>query len=108
MNYNEAAEIMRKAGKPEKKLRYQTYLRKDGKDYVIRFWNTDIVRICPDGAYVLNSGGFFTATTKRRINTYSPAVILQRNYQWYVGGVEQLFYNGMVVDATGRIVEEGR
>ena len=45
-------------------------LRRDGDDLVVRLYNTDIVRIHPDGSTTLDNGGWATPTTHRSINAF--------------------------------------
>ena len=58
-----------------------------------------------DGRYTLNSGGWRTATTKERINDYSPARVWQKNSLWYLDG-GNLFYDGIVINYNGEIVSK--
>ena len=44
-----------------------TRTRQDGNTTIVTLYDTDIVRISPD-VIALNTGGYNTATTKRRIN----------------------------------------
>lgn len=66
----------------------------------IRLHDTDIVTVFSDGRVILNSGGWLSATTKERINRYSPAGISQKNSIWYMRD-GSLFYDGMVIDSDG-------
>jgi hypothetical protein len=59
----------------------------------IRLHNTDVITETSKG-FILNSDGWRTATTKERINTYSPARVWQNNGQWFIGN--SLFYDGIV------------
>jgi hypothetical protein len=45
---------------------------------------TNVVVIYPDDTVMLNSGGWHTHTTKKRINQYSPVQVYQKNYEWYL------------------------
>lgn len=65
----------------------------------IMLHSTYVVKIHPDNTYTLQNGGWQTATTKDRINQYSPVKVYQRNYNWYVrlNGREYPFIDGMVV-----------
>ena len=60
------------------------YHQSDGTR-VIRLYRTDIIKFCPDGTIVLDSGGYKTKTTKNRIEEFVQGLwILQENYVWYV------------------------
>jgi len=77
-------------------------------DRVIRLHETDIMTFHKDGTVTLNSGGYRTVTTKRRMNQLLPNGIgvIQRAGEWYVqrwmpGTVpviaEEPFFDGMTV-----------
>jgi hypothetical protein len=83
MTYESAKEMLRKARKGSKTLCHMTTLRKVEAGYAIRYHNTDVVTIHEDNSYTLNSGGWYTPTTKDRINEYSPARIHQEKGLWY-------------------------
>ena len=59
------------------------------EDYmVVRYWNTDIVKFNNE-RIILNTGGWSTATTKRRMNQTSEQFnlgyqVYQKNYNWFV------------------------
>jgi hypothetical protein len=70
----------------------------------ITLHSTIVVRIHEDGTYTLSNGGWQTATTKDRINKYSPYKVKQRNHEWFVTvptahGTrnEYPFFSGMVI-----------
>jgi len=71
---------------------------------VIRYTLTDIVKILPNGDRVLNSGGWHTATTKKKINQFLPQgiALVQRAYQWFLNGIP--FEDGIRITASGQIV----
>lgn len=76
---------------------------KDGSE-AIRLHNTDVVTFLPNGKIELNSGGWRTATTKERINKFSPARLHQDKGVWYVSG--SIFYDGMLIDKDGKLVSK--
>ncbi len=62
----------------------------------IMLHSTYVVKIHPDNSATLNTGGWYSATTKDRINQYSPVRVYQRKGQWYLdSGLE--YEDGMVV-----------
>jgi hypothetical protein len=83
---------------------------------IIRYWDTDVVTINPDGSIVLKSGGFMTNTTKRRIEDNTKIRIIQRNSIWYICrniheypslkdfGSMPLFYDGIHISDDGKIL----
>jgi hypothetical protein len=86
------------------------YTRPDGTR-VIRFHLTDVVTIAQNGTLTLNSGGFQTATTKKRINEYLPWGwdLFQSDHVWYVGyrygenRKRYLFEDGMTIAPDGTV-----
>src|SRR5436309_1200928 len=53
-------------------LEYATYgIRHDNGDIGIVFHATEIVRLHPDGRATLNTGGWYTVNTLRRMNDYT-------------------------------------
>ena len=112
MNHQEASLLMdtarnRANGKP---LENNTRLFDRGDHFAVRLHNTDVVRIYPDG-WSLHTGGYYSMTTKERLNWYSPLLIYQRNWTWYVGGgftecltdvQDPVFTEGMFIDREKR------
>src|SRR3990172_3922294 len=50
----------------------------------VRYYNTDVVSIQPNGVFTLRTGGYKTVSTKDRINGYSPVYVWQKDFEWYV------------------------
>lgn len=106
LSYNEAKKLMESAkskanGKP---LASNTRLyQNDDGSYGIVYHRTEIVRIHADGTYTLNNGGWYTVTTKQRLNEYAPVSIFQRKHVWYLAsganGKPMQYVNGMRVAA---------
>ncbi len=70
------------AGKP---LCNNTRLFKRADDiYVVRLHNTDVVTFFANGSVALNTGGWYTMTTKDRITAYAPVTIVSDRGVWYV------------------------
>lgn len=73
-------------------------------DKVWRQRYTDIVTLHADGTATLDSGGWNTVTTKRKINEFSKARLYQRRRVWYIDGRDGKpveFYDGIKIDADG-------
>lgn len=95
------------------KLRYKTneIIYSNGAK-AIEHHNTDIVTFLPDGDIVLNSGGWYSKTTKERINDAIGQFghIVQRDFTWYYcpNGSESdkiPYYDRMVINGqTGQVV----
>lgn len=79
----------------------------------IIYHQTPVVTFTPD-TITLNTGGFFTATTKRRMNQTSKAfdlgyVVFQKNNQWYVttpGGRFAFTSDTITLDRTTMLARE--
>ena len=59
--------------------------------YGVQYHRTVVCGIREDGSYFINNGGYFTVTTKKRINDFLSKVgnnrqIIQRNFQWFLSG----------------------
>jgi hypothetical protein len=57
--------------------------------YGLQYHKTVIFGIREDGSYFFNNGGYFTATTKRRINDalakcHFPYYIVQKSFAWFI------------------------
>jgi hypothetical protein len=98
MNYAEAVKMVRgKTNRDTRKVGNNTYAYIQADDSVaIELHGTNVVVIYPDDSVMLNSGGWRTVTTKKRINQYSPIKVYQKNHEWYLqDGAE--FEDRMVV-----------
>lgn len=68
-----------------KRLEWKTRLFDRGKYFAVRYHKTDVVGIYNDGSYVLNSGGWRSKITLKRMNTYVTGWnIYQAKKTWYV------------------------
>ncbi len=93
-NYSEAESILK--NRQSRKVGNNTYLERYSDYIAVRLHWTEVVRYLPNGDVQLNSGGYRTATTKARINEFSPASVYQRDFQWFVNGGEE-FRDNMTV-----------
>ena len=86
MNYLEAVAMVRgKTNKNTRKVGNNTYAEIEYDNSVsIRLHGTTVVRFYPNGLVKLNSGGYHTHTTKKRINQYSPVKVYQKNFEWFL------------------------
>ena len=69
------------------------------------YHNTEVVKVINDNQVVLNNGGYYTATTKRRMNQASMQYnlgfsVYQSEFCWYVrkGDTIQPYKNGMIIN----------
>lgn len=88
MTFNKARQLFATAknankGKPLGTATVLVSLDQFGDSYGIKYHNTVVVEIHINGKYVLRSGGWKTVTTKKRINTYSPVKVYQKNFEWF-------------------------
>lgn len=69
------------------KLAGNTYSYYDNNNvYTIKYHNTDIVKMVDD-KITINNGGYYTKTTKERLNTFLfryDYYIYQKDFQWYI------------------------
>lgn len=50
--------------------------------------NNPIARRFKDGSVIISTAGFFSHTTRARLNAIPGVSIVQRDYRWYLNGVE--------------------
>jgi len=82
-------------------MRYTLRDEKGVEWTVYRYHDTDIVKVAGPDTFILNSGGFKTATTKERMSRFMPAgyYIRQRDGIWYVEHKDWAtpYYDGFAV-----------
>jgi hypothetical protein len=100
LTFESCANLLSK--RESKKLANNTYLSKDGDDFVVTLHSTKIIRISPENEIVLNSGGYRTKTTKQRLNEFSKASVNQKSGIWYINDIA--FYDGVKIDANGSLI----
>jgi hypothetical protein len=86
MNHAEATQMVlgkRKSGKRKIGNNTYAYIEYDGR-VSIELHGTKVVVFSPNGLVKLNSGGYRTHTTKKRINQYSPVKVYQKNFEWFL------------------------
>jgi hypothetical protein len=96
-DYREELKIFIESGSNDRHrhLSHATYVVKTedsfGQEvYGIQYHKTVIFAIREDGTYWFNNGGYFTATTKKRINdclikSGNYDQIIQRSFKWHIG-----------------------
>jgi hypothetical protein len=76
--------LLEKLGNRERrKLCNNTWLEKYGTDICVRLHGTNVLTFRDDGTVVFNSGGYMTATTKDRLNSFGPVRWFQKNRAWF-------------------------
>lgn len=68
---------------------HTTITRDREQNLVVHYHNTDVVTVRPSGEIILNTGGWRTVTTKRRMNQASAALglgftVYQEAGEWFV------------------------
>lgn len=103
MNYSYLDTQLQGRNRNSRKLANNTYAERRDSNIAIRLHQTDILTFKPDGEIVTNTGGWFSSTTKARLNEFLPSGyrIYQNKGQWnWSDG--QLFSSGdKLVPAPG-------
>ena len=83
------------------------------KRLLVTYHNTIVVKVINDRYVILNTGGYYTDTTKRRMNQASLQYSLgynvyQCDFVWYVrcGDDIQPYYDGITIDTKNKIVSK--
>lgn len=103
-SYKQADESLQGRNYESRKLANNTYLIRGDNVFHVKLHATNVVTIHDNGLYTLDSGGWLTATTKDRINRFSPARISQSKSVWYLSD-GSLFNDGMKVNGDGLPVD---
>lgn len=102
MTHAEAVAMVRgKTNRDSRKIGNNTYaeILHDGS-VGIMLHSTYVVKIHEDNTYTLQTGGWYTLTTKDRINQYAPGYVKQKKGEWFynhTNGKTYPFVDGMVV-----------
>ena len=111
-NYNTLNELLQGRNKESKKLGNNTYLKRRGDNIAVLFHETDIITYHENGHISFNTGGWYSKTTKERINEFSPVYIYQDKSIWYVctdQGTDKaessIFYDGVTVNSKGKVIK---
>ena len=111
LTYTKAATLFAKARDKDKgaALERHTRLVQTGEgDFAVKYHATPVVTIHKDCTYTLKTGGWRTATTKKRINDYSPARVYQRKGEWLLcpgASGEVVFMDGVRVSSNSYVME---
>lgn len=112
--YQQLANLL--GNRQTKKLKHCTYICKgddweEGDVIFIQHHATPILTVWPDDTVQINNGGWYTSTTKARLNEYMsdlgiPYSIHQRKYIWYITGPEgeALFSGKLIFNPEGKAV----
>lgn len=99
-----------------RKLQNNTWLHRiDEHTIGVRLHNTDVVLIHDDGSYTLDTGGWYTVTTKDRINSYLPRPlrVYSKRGRWSLWNWEtheevHRFFDGIRVSVDGTVLNPRR
>jgi hypothetical protein len=105
--------LFKRTGKSRmRKVANNTYIIESENGFKIRFHDTDIFEKLPGGAYLLNSGGWNSKTTKERLSEWvhreTGARFYQKNWEWYIqdGDAEPIkFYDGILLKYRGGVLK---
>jgi hypothetical protein len=120
MDFQHALQLLN--GKHSKTIAHCTYLETgwhtgtrpehmhpENPDFIkLYYHSTAVVTYYPNGSTKITSGGYLTATTKKRINKYSELQVYrlslyQRDYVWYYASGRK-FRDGDTLTADGYIL----
>lgn len=109
-SYNDATKALGYGRKRERTLGYATRLLAHGDGTIsVVHHSTPIVTYFKDGTVQCDTRGWRSATTKERLNLFTPINVWQRAFQWYWApkGMlgEQAYQDGLLVDSRGQTVE---
>lgn len=111
MTYKEADEKLVGRCARGRKLENNTYLERRDLDSTIavRLHSTDVITFHSDGRVVLDSGGWWTVTTRDRINRYMPDgwCVWSERGQWLLGHSYSnpicMFEDGVTIHPSGEV-----
>ena len=75
--------------KESRKLAHNTTVTRFTDMLVVHYHGHPIVTLLPEKT-IINVCGWYTATTKHRMNWFHGVSVYQKNYQWYINGDEYL------------------
>jgi hypothetical protein len=85
-------------------------IKLDDNSIVVKFWNTNIITYFPDGSIVIDTNGYWTVTTKARLNEFLPGHIRVYNGKrcniLCKDDVEYRYTDGILIDARGKVHAE--
>ncbi len=110
MNYKEVDLLLQGRTKLHKKYANNTFLTRHDNYLALVYHSTEVVKFYPNGDIVLDNGGYYTSTTKERINWMllaHPVGIFQEKGIWYLGSPANnsayKFQPGITIKANGKI-----
>ncbi len=105
MLYNNLKELFFEAKNKEKgqPIANNTYVVKTNRGYGVLYHQTVIIDVSKNNKAILDNGGWFSVTTKQRLNEYLPAGynLTQKKGAWFIetpNNKKQEYRNGMKID----------
>jgi len=86
MTYDDLDDQLTGRCRERRKIANNTWAERRGDAVAVRLHDTDILTFHRDGRIVFDTGGWFTVTTKERMNRYTPAHIWSEQGVWFVNG----------------------
>jgi len=112
-SYSQLAQMLEASSNKQVKLAHNTIAHYVDEDRIgIKLYYTDVVILNADNTYELHSQGYTTATTRDRLNGFSPARVIQKEFSFYVlrdptqRAVKSNlvpFFEGITVDRFGNV-----
>tara|TARA_B100000949_G_scaffold233687_1_gene250731 strand:+ start:246 stop:965 length:720 start_codon:yes stop_codon:yes gene_type:complete len=113
VTYAEIDAQLQGRNRESRKYANNTYWQRRGENIALKLHNTDIVTLYPTGDMTLNTGGWYTVTTKERINRVLPRVFYlhQEKGRWFVvnrlDDETYVFMDGMKITSEWKVEGSG-
>ena len=113
VTYAEIDAQLQGRNRESRKYANNTYWQRRGENIALKLHNTDIVTLYPTGDMTLNTGGWYTVTTKERINRALPRVFYlhQEKGRWFVvnrlDDETYVFMDGMRITSEWKVEGSG-
>ena len=114
-SFRQLVQLIKASRDGQKKLANNTISHFVDNDKIgIRLHWTNVIIVNVDDTYELYSGGYTTRTTRDRLNGFSPATVIQKDFSFYLlknpsdGKVNSNlipFSEGIKVNSSGCVVE---
>jgi hypothetical protein len=101
-NYNELVQLINKSRSKNPQVMRNTRVRLETGLVIVKFWDTDIISIDSNNVYTVQVEGFYTKTTKDRLNSILPATVRSVKRIWMIGEFE--FFDGIQIGSNGVVL----
>jgi len=97
MTYHQLDTLLQRTNRYRRKLAHNTYaFRLTDSTLVIRLHGNTILTYRPDNSVTYTTCGWYTSTTKSRMNQFGPLHIYQRDFFWFYDD-DQPYHDGLTV-----------